>query len=157
MSGMNCEKWLPAEDDFVRANYSTASWDEMVRALKRSRYAISTRASLLGAKRDIGWSRAHLAILHADYSTSSWGELEDRLGRSREAIQSKASDERLQRVRQTKKPARARALVEIHRRDPAVVSTVLRMRPHSYRKIGIACGISRGTVAGILRDHRDRG
>jgi hypothetical protein len=68
--------WTEADIDFLKENYSTLTWDELVKTLGKSKNYIIHKACELGLKREIFfWSAEEITILKENYESKSISEI----------------------------------------------------------------------------------
>lgn len=138
------EKWTAAEDAWLHENYLTAPPDDWVRALKRTPLAVRRRANQIGLKRASHRppkppSAALCSDVWANWAHSTIAEIAQRHGVSRHT------------VCQARQRLGVRKFV---RRHPRLVSLIRQMaKHHSYNTVAKMAGVSRGCVAGVLRDY----
>jgi hypothetical protein len=84
------EIWTEEGHDFLRANHSRMTTEELAEALGRSRNAVGIRLSILGLKARRYWTAEEEETLQRLYPTTTVGELAALLERSVPAVRQRA-------------------------------------------------------------------
>jgi hypothetical protein len=87
-------RWTKDEDDYLRSNYATASYDALAEQLGRSHAGIKDRARRIGASKRakrVRWSDKDHAFLRDNRGTMSLSEIAAELGRTKAAIVNRCS------------------------------------------------------------------
>lgn len=91
-------RWTKEEIEFLKQNYNTATWDELISNFKnRTKTSIRGKAKGLKLRRNTRWTKKEIEFLQQNYKSTPWEKIISNLNRTKVSIKGKARGLKLKR------------------------------------------------------------